>query len=32
MNPTILIILIAGTLLLISLSWVASIKEKRYHD
>ncbi len=31
MTLTNLIILIAGTLLLISLSWIASIREKRYH-
>ena len=31
MNTVALIILIAGTLLLIYLSWIASIKEKRYH-
>ncbi len=31
MNLTILIILIAGTLLFLYLSWIASIREKRYH-
>ena len=31
MNSAILILLIAGTLLLIYLSWIASVKEKRYH-
>ncbi len=31
MNPTILLILIAGTILLIYFSWIASIREKRYH-
>jgi protein-S-isoprenylcysteine O-methyltransferase Ste14 len=31
MKPVNLIILIAGTLLLIYFSWVASIREKRYH-
>lgn len=31
MNTISLIILIAGTLLLIYLSWIASIREKRYH-
>ena len=31
MNLTTLIIFIAGTLLLIYLTWIASIKEKRYH-
>lgn len=31
MKPVNLIILIAGTLLLIYFSWIASIREKRYH-
>jgi len=31
MNPVILIILIAGTILLIYFSWIASIRGKRYH-
>jgi len=31
MNPVNLIILIAGTILLIYFSWIASIREKRYH-